>query len=77
MIGPRHRSARHQMVLLTTDHHWLRQFVVLRISIEWASLSIKPHLWVGTHINGAIQSGLQKLNVKTKLVLISPSRRVI
>ena len=77
MIGPRYRSTRHQMILFTTDHHRLRQFVVLRISIEGASLSIKPHLWISTHINGTVQSRLQKLNVKTKLVLISPSRRVI
>ena len=77
MIGTRNGTTRHQMVLIAADCYRLGQIVLLGIGIKRTSLSIVSHLRVGTHINGAIHSWLQKLNVEPKLVLIGTSGCVI
>jgi hypothetical protein len=65
------------MILLTTDHYWLRQVVMLRISIEGTSLSAESCGRVGTHIDRTVETRLQKLDVEAKLILIGPANRMI
>ena len=77
VIGASNGATRHQMILLASDDYRLRQLMVFCVGIERTCLSIEPHLRIGTHIDGAIQSRLQKLDVKTKLILIGPSGCVI
>ena len=77
VIGASNGATRHQVILLATDHYWLRQLVIFCVSIERTGFSIEPHTRVGTHVDSAIQSWLQELNIKTKLILISPACCVI
>jgi hypothetical protein len=65
------------MILLATDHYGLRLVVALGIGIEKSGLGVKPRFWVGTHIHRAVQSWLQKSDIKTKLVLIGSASGVI
>jgi hypothetical protein len=65
------------MVLLASDCNGLRLVVTFCIGIERTGLCIVPHLWVGTHIDRAVQSWLEELDVKPKLILISSASRII
>ena len=51
--------------------------MLIGVGVKRTSIGIIAHLWVGTHVNGAIQSWLQKLDVESKLVLIGLSGCVI
>jgi hypothetical protein len=65
------------MVLLASDCNGLRLVVTFSIGIERTGLCIVPHLWVGTHIDRAVQSWLEELDVEPELILISSASRII
>ena len=77
LIGSGDSASRHQVVLFIRDSHRLGQVVSLRIGIKRTSLLVEAHLRIGTHIDRSVQSRLQKLDVEAKLILISPSRRIV
>ena len=77
MIGSCHSPARHQMVLFAANHHRLRQFVILCVSIEQPGLRIDTHLRISTHIHRSVEPRLQKSDVEAELILIGTSRRII
>ena len=70
-------SSRHQVILFVGDGNRLGQVVSLCIGIERTSLWVEAYLRIGTHVNRSVQSRLQKLDVEPKLILISPSRRIV
>ena len=77
MIGTRDGATRHQVILLATDDHWLRQIVTLRIGVERTRLQVDAHLRISTHIDRTVESRLQELDIEAELVLISPPSRII
>ncbi len=77
VVGSRNGSSGHQYILLATDADLLRLFVAPSIGIERTCLHIDAHLRIGTHIYGTRDQRLQKLDVKAKLVLVSPARCVV
>ena len=77
MVCSRDSTPGHQPVFLATDIDGLRLVVLQRVGIERAGIRIKAHLRISTHIYRTVQARLQELDVQTKLVLVSPSRRII
>ena len=51
--------------------------MLLRISLERSGIGVEVHLGVGTHIDGALQRGLEILDVEAKLVLVGSASRLV
>ena len=70
-------ASRHQSVALPRYFGWFGLVVLISVGLEWACIRVPVHLWIGTHIHGALYFWVQIFDVDAELVLIGSSRRVV